>query len=675
MNKSLNIALSIVLVCLIGFPATSQTTTSRSYKYGKVDPEEFDTQIKGQDSAAAAIKLFDVGKGYFEISHGSGNFIYVFERHVRYKVVNKNSYDLANLEIELYRNDNGSEENLELIKGATYNLVDHKIEISKMGSDAKFSSRLDKNHIVKKFTLPNIKEGSIIEYSYRTKSDFIFKLDDWYFQGIYPCKYSAYTLILPEYYRYKIAVGGYLDIQHPKPLDIMENYVIPATNSSPSKTITSSASKNQYFAEDIPAIKNESYITTLEDYVSKVGFELTSTNFPGSSYKDYSSSWPMIVADMKKEEKFGEFIKRDNYEKGFLDGILKGEKDPGLKMNLIFNYIKNSIKWDGKYNDFSVATNQRAIVEKKSGNSAEINLCLLGLLKLAGLDACPILTSTRKNGAHPGYPLEAKFNNVIVEVEIGDKKHLLDAIDKNNVIDLISYQNLSHRGLKLNLETNAAEWIPLEYTNLSRENITYNLKLSTDNKLTGTIYRSSSNYDGLDQRKSYQEAANEAAFIKDYKSNKAGMEINSYKITNLDLPDLPLEETMDITIDDNVEDAGSLIYFIPLFFDRKKENPFSLAERNFPVDFAYPFEENVRTIIEFPANYKLDKLPKNEAFKLPGQDGSFSITYITEGNVIAIKSKINITKPVFTAEEYFTLKELFKNIVRKHAEQIVFKKS
>jgi hypothetical protein len=99
-----------------------------------------------------------------------------------------------------------------------------------------------------------------------------------------------------------------------------------------------------------------------------------------------------------------------------------------------------------------------------------------------------------------------------------------------------------------------------------------------------------------------------------------------------------------------------------------------LEEREFPVDFGFPFEDNFRLTLDYPANYKLDKLPKNEAFSLPEDGGTFSILYNADGNKIAIRSKILIKRAVYSPEEYHALKELYKNIVRKQAEQIVFKK-
>ncbi|MCX2486512.1 DUF3858 domain-containing protein [Pedobacter sp. MR2016-24] len=672
MIKTLNLILLLLFATVVNISAQNKKTILPVFKYGKIEQSDFDAKGSGQDSAAAAIKLFDVGEGSFEVGPG-GSFMYVFERHVRYKVINKNGYDLANLSIPLYFNNNGQEK-LDFINGATYNLNAGKIEVSKMTSDAKFSSKYDKNHILKKFTLPNIKEGSVIEYRYKTKSDFIFKLEDWYFQGEYPCRFSSLKTKFPQYYTYKINAGGYIPILKLDPVENTENFHIPSSNSDHGGNVSARVLTTQYYAENIPSIKEESYITTLDDYVSKIGFELNSTNFPSEGYKEYTSTWPKIISKLVDDENFGGFIKKKNYSKELVNGIINQETDTEKKMKLIFDYVKSNIKWDDKYNKYTEAVSPKAVLDKKAGNSAEINLLLLNLLKSAGIEVSPVLISTRNNGAHPGYPLITQFNNVIVMAEIGDQKHFLDATDKNNVTDMISYQNLNHQGLKVNIDNNQTEWISTENTSLSRTSISYSLKLNADNQFEGKAYLSSTNYAGLRKRNTYQAAATEDEFIKNYKSSKPGLEISNYKIANLDLPDQPLEESMDITIEDNIEDAGNLSYFMPLLFERTKENPFNLEERNFPVDFAYPIEENFRLSVELPAGCQLEKLPKSEKFVLPDNGGSFTILFNSEGNTLGIMSKINILKSTFTADEYYNLKELFKNIVRKQSEQIVFKK-
>jgi hypothetical protein len=676
MKRKITLSFFLVISVITTF-AQQKAFTPKTFKYGKIDPAEFETKVSGIDSAARGVKLFDVGRCWFEVSAKTGSFVYVYERHIRFKVINKTGYDIADFEIPIYHGSGGSEETLDYMDAATYNLENKQIVVSKLAKDAKFSEKHDKNWTIKKFTLANVKEGSVVEYKYRIKSDFIFNLRQWTFQSSLPTLYSEYDIRIPEYFKYKVSGNGYIPVNVVKREEINENYYIPSSGQERGGNVQAKALEIKYVAENVPAIKEESFITTLDDYISKIDFELTSTKFPNSLYKDYSSTWPNIVKMLIDEENFGRFVKKNGYAKATLPSIIKNETDPQIKTQLIFDYVKNSIKWNDRHGKYTSETNPKTIFEKKAGNSADINLSLLNLLTEAKISAAPVLVSTRENGAHPGHPLLEKFNNVIVQVLIGDKTYLLDATDKYLTGDLISYENLAHQGFKLNLDAEApsGEWISLEQNTTSKNNTYYSLVLSEDNKLSGTLYLSFSNYAALTQRNKFSSAVNEAEFIKNYKKDKPGIEVKNFKIENLDNPSEFLTETMDVNIEDNVEEAGNLLLLSPLLFERTKENPFKQEERNYPVDFAYPLEENYRITIEFPKNYTLDKLPANGKVKLPNDEASFTYLFSTEGNKVAIVSKINISKSVFTAEEYGYLKELFKSIVEKQAQQLVFKKS
>nr|WP_232325372.1 hypothetical protein [Pedobacter panaciterrae] len=413
----------------------------------------------------------------------------------------------------------------------------------------------------------------------------------------------------------------------------------------------------------------------MEDYVSKVGFELSSITVPGQLYRDVTSTWPKIVKVLKEDENFGSFINRRSYSKTLLKDIIKTNTNQDTIVQLVFNYVKNNIKFNGDIGKYTSETNPKTIFEKKSGNSADINLSLLTLLLEAKINAFPILLSTRSNGAHPGFPMITQFNNVVVGAQIGEKTILLDATDKNHMPDMIAFDNLCHEGLKISLTDENAEWISLEDPTISRKNVNYILTLDGENKITGTMYLSTTNYEAFDRRSSYQSASNEDDFLKSYKNGKPGLGIKKYKIDNLTNLNESLVESMDISIEDNVEEAGNLIYFTPLFYERTKENPFKLEERNFPVDFGHPTEETIRLNIEFPKEYQLDKVPKNEKIVLPEESASFTFMFANEPGKIVISSKILFKKSLYTPEEYHYLKELFKNIVRKQSEQIVLKKS
>lgn len=656
-----------LMLCIGVYSLSAQTkqTVKREFKFGKIAPSEFETKASGRDSSASAIKLFDVGDCYFEINPSSQEFIYVYERHVRFKILNKNGYDLANFKIELYKSNGSAKEDLSFMDAATYNMVDGKMVMSKLNKDAKFTEEFNKNHIIKKFALPNVKEGSIIEFKYKIKSDFIFTLRGWRFQSDIPTLWSEYNVRIPEYFTYKNNLSGYYQVDHP---------IHETTNASYIAGIHSNAVYDKYTAENVPALKDEPYVTTMDDYIPKITFELKATHFPNQLYKDYNGSWGKIITGLAEDENFGSFINKNSYAKSVLPGILKGEKDTLAAVGLIFNYVKNNLKWDENFAFYATGTNPKAVFEKKIGSSADINLSLLSLLKEAKIAAYPVLISTRSNGEHPGYPVISGFDNVVAVTQIANKVYFLDATDKDLPIGMINDENLSHQGFYMDLKNASGNWISTEPTVSTEKIYAYTLSLDKEHKLSGKINQYSKGYSALRLRDRYRKTNNETEFIKNFKKDKTGLELSNYKILNLDNLDELLTESMDVVIEDNVEEAGNLVYFTPLLFERTKENMFKHEERKFPVDFAFPFKETYRITLNFPEDYEVDKLPKGGIYKLPDDNGTFTISYVAEGKALMVRSIININKSLYTPNEYFDLKELFKAIVEKQAEQIVFKK-
>lgn len=656
MPKTYRSSLFVVLIILSCLPAFARQKEEKvaPIKFGVVELAHFDLKPSGTDSAASAIAIFDIGKGYFEYTAYKTS--YVVERHTRYKIINKQGYEYANLELQMYRANDGQGTIVTSMDGATYNLENGKVIISKITKDAKFTEKRDKNYSIKKFALPNVKEGCIVEFKYTIKTDFIFRLRPWYFQRSIPTLYSSYSLSIPNEYNYKVNSKGY------------EKIYAETQNGTEVRYY-------RYSAADLPGLRKENFITTMDDYITNVSFELASVRNETGSFTDYTSTWPKIVKGLKEDETFGKFVNRNGFTKALLPTILKGATDQDSIVTKVFEYVKNNIKWNKEDDLYTSDPTPKTIMEKKVGNTADINLCLLILLKAAKIDASPVLVSTRDNGTHPGAPLITGFNSVVIEVVLGEKHLLLDATDKNHWVDMVSYNNLNHQGLSVDLANETGKWISTEKTKVSSKVFNYLLHLDESNKLVGKLYITSTAYEALKVRDKYLSATNQAEFLKDYKSDKPGLALKNYEIQNVSNPYESLSETMDVEIEDNVEEAGNLAYFTPLLYERTKENPFLLEDRKFPVDFAYPLEEVYRISIDLPDNYKVDKAPKNEKLILPNQNATFSFIFSQTGNTIGLISRITINKSVFSPEEYFDLKELFKNIVRKQAEQIVIKKS
>ena len=130
-------------------------------------PEDFAPTVYSIDSSANAVYLYDVGSSHYE-GNTKGMFNVVFRKHARVRLMNKNGFDEATVEIHLY-NDGQLGDRLEDLDAATYNIENGKVVVTKVDKNSLFKDKGDKE-IIQKFTFPNIKEGSIIEYDYKVSS-------------------------------------------------------------------------------------------------------------------------------------------------------------------------------------------------------------------------------------------------------------------------------------------------------------------------------------------------------------------------------------------------------------------------------------------------------------------------------------------------------------------------
>lgn len=94
-------------------------------------------------------------------------------------------------------------ENVNSVKGFTYNLEGGKVQKDRLNNSAVFDEQTSEYWFAKKFTMPNVKEGSVIDVSYTITSDFVCNLRDWEFQHSIPVVWSEYRARIPEYFDYK----------------------------------------------------------------------------------------------------------------------------------------------------------------------------------------------------------------------------------------------------------------------------------------------------------------------------------------------------------------------------------------------------------------------------------------------------------------------------------------
>ncbi|WP_299819560.1 DUF3857 domain-containing protein [uncultured Pontibacter sp.] len=647
--KTFTLISFLLLICLSGYSQGSPK------KFGKVDEAELTMKSYAKDTSASAVILYDFGRTKFAFNN---NVQVVFERHIRIKILKKSGYDWANVSVPYYIQGT-TKERVSNIKAYTFNLVDGKEQKDKLESKDVFDEKQTDNRYLKKFTLPNVKEGSVLDINYTVHSDFIYTMREWEFQHSIPTVYSEYRAEIPEYYDYKFLMQGYLALDDTK-----------KSNSSNSQTNMLN-SEYYWVMKDVPALKSEKYITTLNDYQSKIEFELERIRYPNQPVRTMTGDWDDVTKKLLQDEDFGTQLNRSNFFKADLAPVLAGNKEPVQQMNAIFSLVQKRMTWNGKYGIYTKDP-IRKVYDAGTGSAAEINLLMTSMLLEAGLDAAPVLLSTRENGmVRQGPPMITKFNYVVSHVKIGEKEFLLDATEPLLPAGMLPVRCLN--GIGRLIKKNDQRWVNITPASKYTKLFSANLTIAKDGEMKGTGKESAGGYNALYMRKSILEDG-EDKYMEKLAKEVGNLKVGKPQISNLKDVDKALDITYDLTASGSGH-INDVIYLNPLMGHGEKENPFKLEERIYPVDFATPIDETFICSFTIPEGYEIDEAPKNVAVNLPEGHGRFMYLVEKQGNQIQVMSKININKAVFFAPEYPMLKEFYNQIVAKHAEQIVIKKS
>ncbi|MBS1682318.1 MAG: DUF3857 and transglutaminase domain-containing protein [Bacteroidetes bacterium] len=652
-------------------------------KFGEIPKEDMTMNVYPLDSSAAAVVLVDYGESIIKYTTGKG-FQIVFERLRRVKILNKEGLKWAELSIPLYH-DSDQEERISGMKVVTYNLENGKIQETKAKSESFINEKYDANLNFMKVAWPKVKEGSIIEITYKVTSDFLFNFQDWEFQTTIPTRWSEYRARIPEYFNYEKFMQGYARLSVNENEMSANSFTVnsiersggsslsnPVTTSFNQNKIEYQESKCRWAAKDVPAFKPEPYMTASQDYVSRLNFELSFTNFsdkfsnPG--IKRYMGSWEDI--NRAYWERVQKEIRGNNSLKSNVDQIIANAADPEQKVAAIFNFIRENVLWNGEYRKYPENLPKKTLEEKK-GSSAEINILLASMLEKAQINVSPVLLSTRDHGfVRETMPVSTQFNYVVCLAKIGDKTYLLDATEKFLPLGMLPERCLNRNGFVVSEE--GFQWVSLMPSTKTKTVIIADLNLAQTGELKGSLRIDKTGYNSAKARKAYL-AKSEKEYIDEFAKSTSWTLSNS-QFQNVKEMHLPFKEAHDVLISEHITEAGGTIYLNPFILTNKEENPFKAEKRIYPVDFQHPFDEMYIAKITLPEGYTLDELPKAKLLALPGNDAKYLYNTTQVGNTVSITSSLTINKALFSQDEYPNLREFYSQVIAKQAEQIVLKK-
>ncbi|MCB0446166.1 MAG: DUF3857 domain-containing protein, partial [Gelidibacter sp.] len=324
-----------LLIALLLFSA-SKNFSQQGFNSEDLTVTKADLEINSyvKDSTANALVIYEHGNSYLDKT----TFKLKTEIKRKIKILNREGFDNATVIIYLYNNDN-KKEKVHNITGTTFNLEGNHVTRTQLDKSQIFEEKHNDQYTMVKFTFPNIKEGSVITYSYTLESPFMFKYKEWYFQGEIPKLYSQYNASIPGNYEYNIKLVGFLKLA-------VDESVINKRCLELGGGASADCAEYTYVMKDIPAFIEEDFMTTKHNYLARIEYELKTFKGFDGTVDHYTKSWKIVDKELKTDKEVGKQLTKSSALKGLLDATILDEKDPLLKAKAIYRYVQQTYTWN-----------------------------------------------------------------------------------------------------------------------------------------------------------------------------------------------------------------------------------------------------------------------------------------------------------------------------------------
>lgn len=640
--------LFLFTICLAG-----NLSAQSPFPFGTISMNDMEMTGYEQDKDAPAVYLFDWCSA--KLSAASDLNLTV-QKHFRIKILKQEGLDYASFKIQL-----SSKNNLIRFKASAFNLEDGRVVESPVNKKEMFTE-MSGGYKVVSFAFNNVKVGSVIECSYSVEFDSYFFFYPWSFQHDIPVAYSEYNAIFPAIFKYKID-GHYKNI---------------VVSFKPGKSplnlgyVSTEELSYKWTAGNVPAFKPEPYMASENDLVARVEFELAGVNMPGYGFQEATPTYEKLTKELLEDENFGGIMQKSEFLRKTVEQITAGLTDNLSKVKAIHRYITQNVKWNERNSIFASGTSFRKVLKDQNGSSGDINLLFTVMLQKAGITSCPVVLSTRENGTlNPYFAMVSRLDYVVVYAKIDGKEYLMDATNETRPFNELPPQCLNGEGRTIH--PNMARWIPLRNNEQQFDQVLVFAGLNRNNEMECTVNRIYGSYSAYNIRKLLQETGKEG-FMAMLKTSGGNKVYSDLEIRNQDSIGASLIINYKVIIKGAVQSTPDLYIIDPVLFFARNENPFSAAERKFPVDFVCPENELYTLNITIPDQYEIDEIPSEVNLKLENNGALFNYVPEVVNNRISLSYRFSRKATHFPVDNYLSLKEFYNQFIKKQSDLIILKR-
>ena len=615
--------------------------------FGILTPNDKALTVYEKDSSAHAVVLYERGDNYFEVINHRIQL--VKDYHIKIKILDKKGFEHGTVSIPIYKNGSNTEKIKDLqavthSKGSQFRLLPSEV----------YTNDISEYRSEKTFTFPRIEEESILEYSYKTISPFIFNLSGWDFQSSIPKIYSEFNAKIPGNYIYNRTLIGNLKLDT-NDAQIKKNcfYVEGYAGSADCEVL-------KYAMSNVPAFKTENeYMLSEKNYISRIDFELSEHNRLDGLTDRYTKTWKDVDHEFRNDKDIGRQLTKNSFFEKNVPENLFSETDPLQRAKNIYRFVRNHYTWNGKYGVYGKARVKEAFEEKK-GSASEINMSLINLLNAAEINVNLMLISTRDSGLPKRtHPVMSDFNYCLAKVEIDRVHYLLDATDKFMPFGMLPFRALNHYGRVMDFK-NESYWYNILPERNNKKQVRAIVQFQVEEgKAIGKFDITRHGYNAVSTYKALSESDRQTYIDRLESSIGENFKIVSYKLAENN-NDRKIAERFSFELENVLN--GDRVYINPFFVTFFKENPFLLEERVYPVDFGYGRTYKYLLSMVIPEGYFVEELPKKQVVQMEDETVTLEFLHQQNQHQVSVVFDLSLNKSFIQPDNYKSLKKLFAHV-------------
>jgi len=580
------------------------------------------------------------------------SIVAVLEHHVRKKVFEDSVREASVVAIPYYFDNNM--EHVVNIQAYTHLPSGERIPVE--DGDIR-TININSRYNVKEFTMPQVQEGAILEYRYVIQRRYIEELPDFFLGHQVPTAATKLTITYPEYLRYQPFVEDYNG-------KIDHDFVYTDTSSVP-KVFTIPQPKpivtERWMAYNIPAVEDEAFMSSMDDYRAKIKFLLSEFGIPRQQLEN---SWEVVVARIREKTNPWWAIRSNNVAEARGDSIASAmeAQPPEAIQDSIFKFVNQKVNYSGEHRPYSLSRD-RGVIAGQPSDQAAINQTLISMLHGAGIDANPVLVSTRPSGQiNMDFPSFYQFDSQLVQSKINGETHLMDASFAHSQPGLIRVDAFNGRGLVMGQDS--FEWIDLkpEKSNFDIQ-VAIDAQLQSNGTLVGKVNAQQGGYPAQFIRQQRADGNSDADILKRVLfDGYPQMSVDSVQISNIDSYNEPIAIAAQFEIENYATSFTDGLKFRPMIVGYQRENPFKDKSRQHPITLDAPEHLDLLYEIDLPSGFRAPENRQNKILRFPGAE--FRETYDTSSGALKYEYQIDISQKNFSTDFFSQLYKLYERWVQ-----------